>query len=151
MDSAPGLGDAGREGLLDGVEAWKFGQQRRMNVEDTAGIGGDDGWSEHAHEAGEAEELHGSRLQRIQNGGAKEIPIPVVWYHDVRNIGPLGAFNGPRLRVVGQQQRDGGVELSSRVGIEQGLKISPLAGGEHSDHWVRTSIGGLFSHTRGYT
>jgi len=125
------------EGLLPGGNAGEGGQERRMDIEDPVGEGGQKSGFYDAHKAGQSDDLRSPGLKggdllafgfalqfRFERGGADEFGRDSVL---------AGAGEDKGGFDIRNNTDDTGVETAGGDGIDQGLAITAFAGSQNGD------------------
>ena len=125
VNRAAGEAHAGLDGPGMGIQPLERGQQRGMNVDQPVVPAFHEFRREHAHEAGEADQLDAACFQRLRQRPFEGSPRPVPPVVD----DPMGQARlcGPREAVgvcpVGEHQRDFARGAGAGAVVDESLKI----------------------------
>jgi hypothetical protein len=136
VDGAASDFDAMRQGVGDGVHrAAEGGQQRRVGIDDAAGIGLDEGRGEDLVEAGQDDQVDPGGIERILQQPltrrASWLGGPVS-QTDAHASG-FGAPDRGRIGTVAADAHDPRRIVRPARGIEQRLQVRPFAGDQDAD------------------
>jgi len=134
MDGAAGRGFAGLQGLPPGFETGELREERGVDIDDAAGEGFEQRSLDHAHIAGEDDEIDTGFPQEADGFGLDlggELGAEAGFADDVRgNSRLLGEGQDARSLDVAEHEDDLGVESAGRDGIADRAEVRPFAGTE---------------------
>ena len=105
-----------------------------MDVEDSFRKGLDKSWAEQAHEPGQADQMHPMALelgdQRLVVGLAR--PVGRVLEHRCLDARPTGPLETTRVRVVGNDDRNGRDEMTVSHRVDDRLEVATPTRNQHT-------------------
>ena len=123
---------AGLEGLAVGVEAREGRQQAGVDVEEAAGVAGDEGVGEHAHEAGQHHQVGAVGVDGIGQGRVEGLAAGVGLV--VNHLGDDALVDGKGEALgVGAVGDDGGDFGAGDLRPDDGLHVAAAAGDEDDE------------------
>ena len=127
--------DAMLERLTLRVEAGKRGQQRRMDVEDAVRKRAKKRIADETHEAGEADELDASPLQKVRQRAVVGVAVGIIARGEVKRLdsGVAGALQTGRLSAIGDDDRNPRVEPPGSDRVDDRLKVAAAPGDQYAD------------------
>ena len=129
VDRTAGDADPGRDGPRVRVETLEGGQQRGMDVDQPVLPAGDEVRRQHAHEAGEADQLDPCGLQRLAQRlleGAARAVVPMV-DHAMGQARAGGPGEAEGVGAVGEHQHDLARSVGAGTVVDQRLKVGAAA------------------------
>jgi hypothetical protein len=107
------------------VQAGKRRQKRRVDVQHPVGERGKQGRTCQPHEPGQADDIHGARLENAHYGAIVRVSIRVLVGVQVHRFDPgrAGARQSAGVRTVRDNDRDLGIQPALCDGIDDRLEI----------------------------
>ena len=123
-----GLGDAGSERVLDGMDARERRQERGVHVDDAAREAVEEARCEQMHVACADNEIDTVQAKPARHVGVACLAVGIAGEREGggREPGALGALERARAGDVGGDRSDG------QAGVEQRLEVRALPAGEHA-------------------
>ena len=109
--------------------------ERRVNIQDAAGVGFNDTGAQHGKEPGQHHQIDVVAFQRFQQGRVKGLTVLVILAadHNALHAGLCGPLQCVNTGLGGHDQRDLTVGvLAPGFAVQQGLQIGTAAGNQHS-------------------